>query len=199
MSSSRPIKGIPEDRVTRVLARAAELDRGPAVLSLDTIRAAAIEAGISSSAVDQALEEYAAAQTRDLAPVAMPEQPRPRGRLRRWLRKLAEPLQFAAVAFALGLAASVDEVMVPLVFVAWIAIAVRLLFRMRRTGRTGTFQLTTVLMTLAICFANVSVEGDEDVLSVFLVTGIALFVAGATLAHWGDQEDSLGDGRASAT
>ena len=51
-----PSNRIPEERVSAILKRAAELDRKvQESVELDAIRAAAVEAGISLSAVDRAL------------------------------------------------------------------------------------------------------------------------------------------------
>lgn len=49
-------KNVPEERVAGILARAAELDRQ--TIPLDALRSAAVEAGISAAAVDQAVAEY---------------------------------------------------------------------------------------------------------------------------------------------
>lgn len=57
-------EAIPEDRVAGILARAAELDRDRTeTSSVDALRAAALEAGISQSALDVALAEYATSLT----------------------------------------------------------------------------------------------------------------------------------------
>ena len=55
-----PEEPIPEERVPGILARAAELDRDRReTSSVDALREAALEAGISQSALEAALEEYA--------------------------------------------------------------------------------------------------------------------------------------------
>lgn len=60
MNAPTPDQPIPEERVRGILARAAELDRDRHETStVDALRAAALEAGISQSALDVALEEYA--------------------------------------------------------------------------------------------------------------------------------------------
>lgn len=60
MTAPTPDQPIPEERVRGILARAAELDRDRHETStVDALRAAALEAGISQSALDVALEEYA--------------------------------------------------------------------------------------------------------------------------------------------
>ena len=56
-------KRLPEDLARQVLARAAELDASDRVsLSIPDLRSAAVEAGISQHALDQALSEVEAMQ-----------------------------------------------------------------------------------------------------------------------------------------
>ena len=56
-------KRLPEDLAKQVLARAAELDASDRVsLSIPDLRSAAVEAGISQHALDQALSEVEAMQ-----------------------------------------------------------------------------------------------------------------------------------------
>ena len=58
MTTPEKPQRIPEERVSAILTRAAELDRKvQESVELDAIRAAAVEAGISLSSVDRALEE----------------------------------------------------------------------------------------------------------------------------------------------
>ena len=95
------MKNIPEERVPAILARAAELDRQ--TISLDALRAAAIEAGISADALDQALAEY---ETGVAAPAALrsdvaPQKPPVRG-WRRWVGRISEPLKLGNLALVRG-------------------------------------------------------------------------------------------------
>ncbi len=65
MAGSTDEEPIPEERVPGILARAAELDRDrQETSSVDALREAALEAGISQSALDAALEEYATSTRR---------------------------------------------------------------------------------------------------------------------------------------
>jgi hypothetical protein len=58
------LKRLPEDLAKQVLARAAELDASERIsLSIPDLRSAAVEAGISQHALDQALSEVEAMQT----------------------------------------------------------------------------------------------------------------------------------------
>ena len=74
---------LPEQLARQVLARAAQLDEKERMsVSVDELRAAAVEAGISSTALDQALSEIAREQTASEArAIAKREQPRTS---RRW-------------------------------------------------------------------------------------------------------------------
>lgn len=80
--SPAPDEPIPEERVAGILARAAELDRDRRESStVDALRAAALEAGISQSALDAALDEYSAreraAGRSPARPATRPEEPEP--------------------------------------------------------------------------------------------------------------------------
>lgn len=76
MTPATPDEPIPEERVASILARAAELDRDRReTSSVEALRLAALEAGISQTALDAALEEYVA----KAKPPVTPETPRTPG------------------------------------------------------------------------------------------------------------------------
>ena len=65
MTDHTPDAPIPDDRVPDILARAAEIDRQRReTSSVDDLRAVALDAGISVSSLEAALEEYAKADRR---------------------------------------------------------------------------------------------------------------------------------------
>jgi hypothetical protein len=102
------LQRLPETLANQVLARAAQLDASDRMsVSIPDLRAAAIEAGISSSALDQALTEMASAQAVSMKDASVHrEQPRP---TRRW-RRLA---LITVVIALLGATAGVLRLLVP--------------------------------------------------------------------------------------
>ncbi|HEX9107496.1 MAG TPA: hypothetical protein VF832_09715 [Longimicrobiales bacterium] len=69
---------VPEESVEPILARAAELDRHKReTVSVDVLRSAALEAGISPDAVDRAVQEYSAGVTASGPEQQEPLVPRP--------------------------------------------------------------------------------------------------------------------------
>ena len=84
---------IAEDEAHRLIARAAELDLARAELvSLTQVRTAAVEAGISPAAFDEALREYRLTLERNTAAISADRDSPPAsalGRLRRWFRSRA--------------------------------------------------------------------------------------------------------------
>ncbi|HUP87942.1 MAG TPA: hypothetical protein VM100_01185 [Longimicrobiales bacterium] len=103
--------GVPEDRVATILQRAAEIERLPATVQPEMIRAAALEAGISPDAIDRALEEFATVgiQRAEPAPVPVEVQPKKSLRSRIW-KKLTHPVGLIGIAILAGLAADQPEV-----------------------------------------------------------------------------------------
>jgi hypothetical protein len=191
---------VPEERVGAILRRAAELDRkaGDSV-DLDAIRSAALEAGISLAAVNRALEEYAAGSP----PIPIPavvrsaEQTAPPRGLRRWLRKLVDPLKFAVAGWVLGLTGGAGEVAVVVPWVGLLYVAWLLIKRYRPTQDTVAFVVSTSLLTIGTLIGYAVVAGDEDVLSVLLLTGIALLPVGSAAIKWMGRSEQLQETSAS--
>ncbi len=187
-----PSQNIPEERVPTILARAAELDRQ--TITLDALRAAALEAGISATAVDQALEEYVTggfmrvSVARDVA-----HKPRLASRLRRWWHKMVEPLELGALAMVMGAAGAIDEPFAALSVVSLIGMTGYLAWRDRGTGRSARFQLATLFMTVAM-LSGFTMTGSRDEAFAFVgIAGVALFVLGTMLVHFRSGHDVQGD------
>lgn len=69
MVEHTPDRPIPDDRVPDILARAAEIDRERTeTSSVEALRAVAVDAGISLSSLETALQEYAARDRQPSAP-----------------------------------------------------------------------------------------------------------------------------------
>lgn len=74
MTRQEPDDVVPHEKIAGILGRAAQLDRDrPETSSVDALRAAAMEAGISLSALDDALAEYA--ESVEASQPAEPEAP----------------------------------------------------------------------------------------------------------------------------
>ena len=174
-------KHIPEERVPAILARAAELDRQ--TITVDALRAAALEAGISSDALEQALAEYDAGSTpmRVMADVVA-EKPRPKWR--QWLKRVMEPLKLGTIALVVGLIGAAD-VELATVAVCWlIGTAGYLAWRDRGVGTPGRFQIAVTTMTIMMFLGMLGLEGDEDALGFVAGFGIALFVLGTLVVNY---------------
>ncbi|HEX6064445.1 MAG TPA: hypothetical protein VFZ04_09520 [Longimicrobiales bacterium] len=185
-------KNIPEERVPAILARAAELDRQ--TISIDALRSAALEAGISASAFEEALAEYARAA--DVSRPAMREvvaEP-PRRNWRYWLRRVAEPLKLGALAWFIGVLGTRDVTMAT-VAVCWlIGTAGYLAWRDRGRGNAGRYQVTTLVMSALMFIGMAGVGGDQAALAYVLTITIALLILGSLIVHVGDErEDKVGD------
>lgn len=76
MTDNRPEDAIPDHRVPDILARAAEIDRDrKETSSVDALRAVALDAGISLSSLETALEEYARSEGSPVTPGAPGKDP----------------------------------------------------------------------------------------------------------------------------
>jgi hypothetical protein len=176
---------IPEERVSAILKRAAELDRRvQESVELDAIRAAAVEAGISLSAVDRALEEYAAAMVAASQMAPPQAQPKP-GRLRRWLDNLHAPLKlsnmlkYAGLGALSGLITATGEVGIVFCLFALILAAIRIVLQDRPSGRARRFLLNMSVMTgAALFFYALTGDADEDLLSFIAMVGLTLLPLG---------------------
>ena len=184
---SRPAADtIPEDRVASILARAAELDRSRReTVSVDAIRTAALEAGISPDSVDRALEEYAAGSTLPASRTETAEPPRQRAprfaRVRDLLRRMRGPLKLGALAFVVGLSGAAGEAAIVIGLGAWLVVSGILIVK-RRPARTARgFILRTVVMTLALGLGFAAGEVDEDAIAALFLLAAPLLVAGTLL------------------
>lgn len=179
-----PSNRIPEERVSAILKRAAELDRKvQESVELDAIRAAAVEAGISLSAVDRALEEYAAGRVAasQMATQAPPKQ----GWLRRWLKhlnaplKLSDTLKYAGLGALAGLITATGEVGIVFALFALVLAAFRIVLQDRPSGRARRFLINMSLMTgAALFFYALTGDADEDLMSFIAMMGATLLPVG---------------------
>lgn len=179
-----PQNRIPEDRVPGILARAAELDRDRReTITVDALRAAALDAGISRTAVDAALEEYAARiDARDAA-----QEPEPRfGRMGRFFRKavtaLRTPLKLAGMLFVLGLTGAVGEGMVIAGWGIWLLLTGRLIWRHRPARRASPFALALLFMTIGLATGFAATEVvDEEAIAMLFAVGVPLLALGTLI------------------
>lgn len=185
--SAAPTDRIPEDRVSSILARAAELDRDRRdTLSVDALRTAALDAGISPAAVDAALDEYAARMELDPAADAGAGDGEPRfARTRRFFRRatkaLRKPLQLAGLFFLLGIAGAAGEGVVILAWAAWLLMAGRLILKHRPARKARRFALPLVLMTFGLAFGFLVAEVDEEAAAMLFVVAAPLLVLGTAI------------------
>lgn len=198
----KPTRGIPEDRVATILARAAELDRErPDTISVDALRTAAMDAGISPAAVDAALEEYA---TRGLGEGTrsrrrtrrLPRLRLPRLRLRqriaalgralrngivRTAKALREPVRLAGMLFILGLTGAAGEGALVIGWAAWLWFAYRLIRDQRPSRRIAPFALALAVMTIGLAFGFGAAEVDEDLIAILFAFAVPLLVLGSLI------------------
>ena len=170
---------IPEERVSAILTRAAELDRKVQEgVELDAIRAAAVEAGISLSSVDRALEEYAAdmASTHVESATLAPPEP---GLMRRWLGRFTDHFKYSLLGLLSGLIATRGESAITIPLIVLFLVALRIILQDRPTGRIHRFVEILTLTTLAASFGYIS-EGnaDEEVVAFMLTLSAALLPIG---------------------
>lgn len=184
MTTQLPSQAIPEDRIAAILARAVEIDRTTReTVTVDALRAAAMDAGISVDALDTALAEYAAGQ---VAPVVAPAPPAA-GRGRRFARvralfaRLAGPLKFAALGLGLGILAGIGEGAFVLGFGALIFVAGRLTVRFRPARRARGYMLRVVLMAVGLASGMGFALVDEEVILTLFPVTLALLIAGAAV------------------
>jgi hypothetical protein len=173
----KEVQTIPEERVHAILARAADLDR--TTFTVDALRAAALEAGISREAVDQAIEEFAATR---LPAVPAPSAPPPKeSRWQRWKTAFRQAAVIAPISFIVGSFAGPDA----FAGFAWIGVvgaALYLIARHRPSRRAGIFQLHLAVMTAFITLGMASFAPHQDAVMAFIgASGLVLFVIG-TLA-----------------
>jgi hypothetical protein len=174
-----PREPIPEDRLPIILARAAELDR--ATVTWETIRTAALDAGISRAAVDQALEEYASGNF-NRAPVPVVPEPARRERWwRRWLKTLAEPARVVPIAFGCGLLAGANDFGPVLAWLAWVGFATYRVLRDRPGRKATSFTVAMVSIGFGLLFGMAAIEGDEDALAVLFFTGLTILATGPAI------------------
>lgn len=178
---------IPEDRVPGILARAAELDRDRReTITVDAIRAAALDAGISPVAVDAALEEYAARGELP-GPVDEPAEERaPRfARVRRFFRNAAAalktPLKLAGVLFVVGLTGAAGEGAIALGWAVWLLLAGRLIWKSRPARKASPFVLGLIFMTVGFALGSAAAEVDEDAIAALFLVGAPLLVLGSVV------------------
>lgn len=173
-----PIQGIPEDRVARILARAAELDRVAPTVQLETIRTAAMEAGISSAAIDKALEEFAAGLQPMPGPAAPSQSPREERFLKRWARRLARPLRYAGMFLVAGMLGGAAEVLLVGAFALFVSMLIREAWQTRRPREIGTYAAVAIASAVALSLGIGIMNGDEDAMVGALVGGMFLLPAG---------------------
>lgn len=182
------VTAIPEERVATILARAAELDRDSReTITVDAIRNAALDAGISTAAVDAALAEYVAGEV----PEARPEKERGSrfDRVRSFFRRkagrtasaLKRPLKLAAFMFILGLTGAAGEGGVILAIAGWLFLVGRLIFRHRPSRRIAPYAVGLIVMTIGGLLGFAAAEVDEDPIAVMATLGVILLVVGSAV------------------
>lgn len=182
MRPQLPTDGIPEDRVATILTRAAEIDRTMReTISVDALRTAALDAGISPAAVDTALEEYAAGLV-GAGPAPEPERKprvgRIRGFFRRAARAMVEPLKLGAIAFGLGLLGGTGEAVFLIGYAGLLFMGWRLARKYRPARRARGFLGSMVVLTLGLVFGFAAGQVDEDVIAALFGLAIPLAIAG---------------------
>ena len=184
---------VPEEKIGALLARAAELDHQ--AITLDALRSAAIEAGISSAAVDQAFAEYTAS-------IAPAPEARETGRtsrldrLKQWAFKIAQPLVCGALSVVFGVLAGRTEPLMALGVIAWVTIAARLATQARTEKSSGLFQVTILLMTIGARVGFYESNGalmPSDRITFMTILGIVLFLLGTLYIHWKDDAQSASE------
>jgi len=184
-------KNIPEERVPAILARAAELDRQ--TISIDALRAAALEAGISASAFEEALAEYAQAGNAPLAAArdVVAEPPHRRG-WRYWVGRVVEPLKLGALALFIGILGTRDVTMAT-VAVCWlIGTSGYLAWRDRGRGNAGRFQVSTLVMSALMFLGMAGMGRDEKALAYVATFSLALLILGTLIVHFGGEREENG-------
>jgi hypothetical protein len=196
MTDPRPPKTIPEEKVAALLARAAELDRQ--VLTLDAVRSAALEAGISERAFDAAVAEFEGVAMPSVPKGAVANRPALLNRVMRWYQKITEPILLGVISFGCGMLAGRAEPLMLIGLVAWVAIIGRLALRGRDERSSGIFQVSTILTTLGLIAGFDTVHGyfaGPERLSVIALMGVAMFVLGTLFIHLrgarGDAPDEI--------
>ena len=180
-------KNIPEERVPGILARAAELDRQ--TISIDALRAAALEAGIGVAAFEQAIAEYAQASSGPVAAAPEVVAEAPRRTWRYWLGRVVEPLKLGALALFIGILGTRDVTMAT-VAVCWlIGTSGYLAWRDRGRGNAGRFQVDTLVMSALMFLGMAGVGGDESALAYVATFTIALLILGSLIVHFGGERD----------
>ncbi len=186
-------QNIPEERVAAILARAAELDRQ--TITLDTLRAAALEAGISAVAVDQALAEYAASGVQPTAIAREVARNAPPARSwRYWLKKIVEPLKLGALALAIGILGAADESLATIAVCWLIGMGGYLAWRDRGTGSAVRFQVNALVMSVVMFVGMLGANGDEDALGFVAGFALALLILGTLIIHFageGEAQDKV--------
>ena len=145
-----------------------------------------MEAGISSTAVDQAFAEYAAS----IAPVAETrenERTSRLGRLKQWASRIAQPLVCGALSVVFGVLAGRTEPLMALGIIAWVTIAARLAMQARTEKSSSLFQVTILLMTIGVRVGFYESNGallPSDRITFMTMLGILLFLLGTLYIHW---------------
>lgn len=178
---------IPEDRIPAILARAAELDRDRREsITVEAIRNAALDAGISPAAVDAALEEYAARGEVSTTPAPDHQERkswfrRPANLFRRAAAALKSPLKLGGAFVLMGLTAGMGEPLVVIGCLAWLAVAILLVRKHRPARRAAPYVLGLVFMTCGFG-AGLGIAGaDEDLIGILFSLALP-FLAIGTLA-----------------
>jgi hypothetical protein len=183
MTTPLPSEAIPEDRVAAILSRAAEIDRTTReTITVEALRSAAIDAGISAGALDTALAEYAAGKTAPpVSASARGHAREPRfARMRRLLRRLAGPARLAGLGILLGLIGGRGEGAVLFGFGGLVLAGGWLARRYRPQGRARGYVARIVAMAVGVGI-GFAVGAVGDVAVALLPLTLAL-VIGGTLA-----------------
>lgn len=183
MTPYDPTLRIPEDRVATILARAVDIDRTTReTISVDALRTAALDAGISASALETALEEYASASVpADPADEPTRERPRRFGRFRAFLRKLVSPLRLGGIAFGVGMLAALGQGTIAIAVGLWGIMVVRLVLRYRPARRARGYVAHLALMTLGLTLGLAAGGLGDGSLVLMVPLGLAALLAGVAI------------------
>jgi hypothetical protein len=175
---------VPEEKIGAILARAAELDHQ--VVTLDALRSAAVEAGISSAAIDQAFTEYAASIAPTTQAGDVDAKPSRLERFKRWAFRIGQPVVCGALSVFFGVLSGRTEPLMALAIIAWVTIAARLALHAREERSSGLFQITMLLMTIGVRVGFYESNGSlmpSDRITFMTVLGIVLFLLGTLYIH----------------
>lgn len=165
---------IPEERVGIILKRAAELDS--LTISLDTLRSAALEAGISEDALDRAIGEY---EARANAPAPAPK---PKA-WKSWFKRGVDSAKLFVFSTVVGAVSTTAEFLVPLAAMFWIYFIVNLA-RKSKDKSAAPFVLANIAITFGLMLGVAAFDGERIAGTVFAFGALTTVVGAAYIQSW---------------